>query len=68
MRKHVPFVIIPTAILLAVAALILATGGWLAGWDIVGILTSPTAILIYAILFVAVSVVAFKHFSDRDLR
>lgn len=68
MRKHVPFTIIPIAILLVIAALILAIGGWIAGWDIVGILTSPTAILFYAILLVAVSLVAFKYFSDRDLR
>lgn len=49
---HIPLLVIPIAALLVIAISALLVGGTIAGWDIVGFLTSPTAILVYVIAFV----------------
>ena len=43
-----------------IGALLLVIGGALAGWDIVGALTSRTAILVYVILLLVTIVVVSK--------
>lgn len=52
----------------AVAAIVLIIGGLLAGWDIWGMLTSSTALLIYVILLIVIVIALFKWFYDKDTR
>lgn len=68
MYKHIPFTIITIGVGVVTAALVLMLGGLLAGWNIWAMLTSPTAWLIYTIVFGIAVVAVFKYFFDRDSR
>jgi hypothetical protein len=68
MYRHIPFTVITIAIGILIAGIVLAIGGTLAGWDIWNMLTSPTAWLIYSILFALAVVALFKYFMSKDSR
>lgn len=68
MYRHIPFTIITVGVGAVTAALILLIGGLLAGWNILAMLTSPTAWLLYTILFGVAVVAVFKYFLSRDER
>ena len=48
--KHIPVILFPLLILLIIGGGLILLGGYLAGWDIIGGITSDTAILVYAIV------------------
>jgi hypothetical protein len=68
MYRHIPFTILALGVCISLGALVLLIGGLLAGWDVWSMLTSPTASLIYLILFTIVVVGVFKYFIGKDDR
>lgn len=68
MYRHIPFTVITIGVGVVFAALVLLIGGILAGWNILAIVTSPTAWLLYTILFGVAVVALFKYFLSKDER
>ena len=68
MYRHIPFTIVTIGVGTIVAALALALGGLLAGWDIWSMLVSPTAWLVYTLIFGIAVIALFKYFFNRDSR
>jgi hypothetical protein len=68
MYRHIPFTVITLGVGVLTAALILMLGGLLAGWNILAMLTSRTAFLVYTVLFTIGVTVLFKYFYDKDRR
>lgn len=66
--KHIPYIVITLIVSVLLALLMFIIGGSLAGWNVWGMLGSPMAFLIYAIILVLLVVAIFKHFSDSNAR
>ena len=64
--KHIPVILFPLLILLIVGGGLILLGGYLAGWDIIGGITSDTAILVYAIvitiIIAIIGILFFKRY------
>ena len=64
--KHIPVILFPSLILLIVGGCLILLGGYLAGWDIIGGITSDTAILVYAvaitIIIAIIGILFFKRY------
>ena len=64
--KHIPVILFPSLILLIVGGGLILLGGYLAGWDIIGGITSDTAILVYAvvitIIIAIIGILFFKRY------
>lgn len=65
---RIPFLAIAVAVCIVLGVATLVIGGLFAGWDIWGILTSPSALLIYLVLFLIIVFLAFKYFCSKDTR
>ena len=63
--KHIPVILFPLLILFIVGGCLTLLGGYLAGWDIVGGLTSDTAILIYVIAITIIITIVGIWFFKR---
>lgn len=63
--KHIPVILFPLLILLIVGGGLILLGGYLAGWDIIGGITSDTAILVYAVAITIIIVIAGILFFKR---
>ena len=63
--KHIPVILFPLLILVIIGGCLTLLGGYLAGWDIVGGLTSDTAILIYAIVITIIIAIIGIWFFKR---
>lgn len=61
---RIPILLFPIAILFLAAVAVLIIGGTVLNWNIAGILTSPTSILIYVILFL----VSFAYLYHRVMK
>lgn len=59
---NIPTILLPIILISVLAFTALAVGGTIAGWNIVGILTSPTAILVYAAAVLATIMFIYYHF------
>lgn len=59
-------IVLIAILLLVVAGICLVVGGTLAGWDIVGGLTSSTAMLVYLILAIAGFVALYLLFNKKE--
>ena len=64
--KHIPVILFPLLILLIVGGGLILLGGYLAGWDIIGGITSDTAILVYVIvitiIIAIIGILFFKRY------
>lgn len=65
---RIPFLAIAVAVCIVLSVTTLVIGGLFAGWDIWGILTSQSALLIYLVLFLIIVFLAFKYFCSKDTR
>ena len=63
--KHIPVILFPLLILLIVGGGLILLGGYLAGWDIIGGITSDTAILVYVIVITIIIAIAGILFFKR---
>ena len=63
----IPATLIVGAIAVLIGIVLLCVGGAMAGWDIVGALTSDTAVLVYAIVLL-VALVVLSYWCFRKLR
>lgn len=68
MYRHIPFTVITIVIGVLIAGLVFVIGGTLAGLNILSMLVSPTAYLIYVILLALTVWAVFKYFISRDSR
>lgn len=62
---HHLFAVVTVSTTLIVGIGMLVIGGTLAGWDVLGVLTSGTAILIYIIIGTAVVCIVCKALLDK---
>ena len=64
--KHIPVILFPLLILLIIGGGLILLGGYLAGWDIIGGITSDTAILVYivaiTIIIAIIGILFFKRY------
>ena len=63
--KSTKALIITLCIAFVVATVLLCVGGMLAGWNIVANLTSKTALLVYAIVFLIAVFVGYYLYTHR---
>ena len=63
--KHIPVILFPLLILLIIGGGLILLGGYLAGWDIIGGITSDTAILVYVIVITIIIAIAGILFFKR---
>lgn len=67
-EKKIPFLLLPTVIIVLVGVFAILVGGTLAGWDIAGALRSKTAYLIYAILVFLIGFTLYSFLSSKNKR
>lgn len=63
--KHIPVILFPLLILLIVGGGLILLGGYLAGWDIIGGITSDTAILVYVVVITIIIAIIGMLFFKR---
>lgn len=61
--KHIPVILFPSLILLIIGGGLILLGGYLAGWDIIGGITSDTAVLVYAVIItIIIAIIGISFF------
>ena len=63
---NIPLFLIPCILFFAVAVTALLIGGSIVGWDIAGFLKSPTGILMYVVIGLAILGGVYYFFTTRN--